>query len=255
MYVVALAVCNAIYQFSPMMDLLSNVHGRWWMGKPLCDLHNYLTSVGSASQICIHVSISVNRLWAVHSPISYRQHHNRKVALLICFAAVLFAHLIELPGCVLDALYYSIDYLEHGCHVDYMKQILWSHFDFALHALTLMFIIVAYVHLCINRWKRHRKNAVYTSGNESGASDRQNTRKEASKPFLVLSLTAVSCFIFWTPGIVSFGTIKYSGKWIPENVLSVAMTMYSIQAIFDPWLFAFSVLATKKKWSLAGFGK
>ncbi|XP_055348550.1 alpha-2B adrenergic receptor-like [Paramacrobiotus metropolitanus] len=250
-YLIVLLLSNLLFlSVVPLTELSNQLYGRWWMGRAVCYLHNYFNGVGSGSQICIHVSISINRLWAVHYPISYKNNHNKKVALLTCLSAVIFAHVIGLPGCIMDIMYYGID-LKYGCHINYLAQVLWGKFENALlHILPLVLIIGAYVHLCINRVRRRRKIRESGSGKVSAGTSTEDggKRKEAVRPFLVLSLTAVSVTVCWTPAVVYFAVIKFAGLWMPEWFFILSVMFYSMQALFDPWLFAVALLATNRKW-------
>ncbi|XP_055340107.1 G-protein coupled receptor 161-like [Paramacrobiotus metropolitanus] len=264
MYLLVLLATNIAFLISvPLIEMLNELYGHWWMGRVWCNIHNYFNGVVSAAQICVHVTISINRLWAVHYPISYKNHHNKKVALITSFAAIAFANVVGLPGCIRDALYFSID-LKYGCHINYSAQMLWGQIQQTLlHILPLVFIIIAYIHLCVNRIRRKRKlqdhsssgsrNAAATAADAGATSAEKNktgkTTKEAVKPFLVLSLTAISVTICWTPAVIYFGAIIFSGSWMSGTFFIVSVTFYSLQALVDPWLFAFGLLAVKKNWN------
>ncbi|XP_055346122.1 alpha-2B adrenergic receptor-like [Paramacrobiotus metropolitanus] len=241
----------------PLTEMLNELYGQWWMGRAWCDVHNYFNNVVSGAQICVHMTISINRLWAVHHPISYRNKHNKTVALLTCLVAIAFANIVGLPGVILDVLYYSID-LKYGCHINYTAQAAWGKAQQALlHLFPWAVIIVSYVHLCINRVNRRRRTQDQMSHDSQKAAIVSTTpehrpvvlrQNEAVKPFLVLSLTAISVTICWTPAIIYFAAIIFFGLWMPATFFIAAVTFYSMQALFDPWLFALGLFAVKKNW-------
>ncbi|XP_055348552.1 alpha-2B adrenergic receptor-like [Paramacrobiotus metropolitanus] len=96
-YLIILLIINLFFlSVVPLTELMNQLYGGWWMGRAVCNIHNYTSAIGSASQICIHICISISRLWAVHYPMAYRINHTRKVALLMCLSAVVVVHVIEL---------------------------------------------------------------------------------------------------------------------------------------------------------------
>ncbi|XP_055328316.1 5-hydroxytryptamine receptor 1D-like [Paramacrobiotus metropolitanus] len=79
------------------MNFVSNIYGYWPGGAFLCGLLQYSNLVIGAALRYGHVLISCNRLWAVGSPIIYRQRHTFRVATGVVLTVWMLLHFVQLP--------------------------------------------------------------------------------------------------------------------------------------------------------------
>ncbi|OQV22576.1 hypothetical protein BV898_03402 [Hypsibius exemplaris] len=109
------------------MDFISYLYdGAWLLGELACDAYLYAawplqTIVGTGYEFACDVA--VNRVWAMVHPISYRNKHSIKTALLACAAVWIGIHAIFSPMVIHDRLYYRPPVKTAGCSVVTDKQI------------------------------------------------------------------------------------------------------------------------------------
>ncbi|XP_055356134.1 uncharacterized protein LOC129601362 [Paramacrobiotus metropolitanus] len=106
-YILVMTFSHLLYlALTQLMTILTIRYTNWLLHPPVCTLHLYCRYVIVVITVHNHGIITLNRLWALFWPHSYRQHHTYTVAWLICFTMVVYVHVISLPGIILDAVYY-----------------------------------------------------------------------------------------------------------------------------------------------------
>ncbi|XP_055354500.1 C-X-C chemokine receptor type 2-like [Paramacrobiotus metropolitanus] len=100
------------------IDIINNLYATWWLPSAFCTVYLYGLFVVTLIPIFIHPLISLNRIWALWTPISYRNHHTYRVSVGLCAAAWWVTHAVGLPGLVENALYYRKPESEVGCTID-----------------------------------------------------------------------------------------------------------------------------------------
>lgn len=118
-YIISLAVgefLQTVILAGP--NVLSYLQVPWPLGKPICAIVFYSSWAIVGYCLNMHLIICVNRLWAVNFANHYRMHHNRRLALSLVVALLIYVNLWTLPGFVLYAeQYYSEEvYSQTGCH-------------------------------------------------------------------------------------------------------------------------------------------
>ncbi|XP_055350899.1 trace amine-associated receptor 7g-like [Paramacrobiotus metropolitanus] len=251
-YLIALLVANLLFLLPvTFLEILNTAYGGWWMGRRVCQMHNYFNEVWSGAQCLCHVLISVNRLWAVTFSVSYKHHHTKKVAVFSCVAALLWAHMGGLPIFILDTLYYNLD-LRFGCHSNFSAMPAWNKVeDWMNHTGPLIFILLSYLYLFTHRLHRKRTRvAVVSTADtrmtiisvaEAAVHKKPVVRREVVKPFMILSLTVVSISVCWIPALVFFSTWFYAGVFLSPTFFVIATGLYAMQALIDPLLFAYAL--------------
>ncbi|XP_055354523.1 D(1) dopamine receptor-like [Paramacrobiotus metropolitanus] len=248
-YLVALLISNILYLSAVTLpEFSTQLYGYWLFGYSMCRLHNYCKVVWSGIQTMMHLTIAVNRLWAISSPMNYKLHHTRRMALVVCGVGVVLAHAGGLPSVIMDAMWAASAKWMRVCPLNFAMLpfgvilLDWS----ALHAVPTGFILATYLFVISNRIKNrglhhlHAEQRAPLSKAASGSGTRPR-RKDAVRPSMILSLTVASICVCWVPALIIFTTAWVS--WIPAGVSQtyfvVAVAMYSMQALFDPLLFAF----------------
>lgn len=118
-YVMALLSSNILYGMTRnLLDVVNGVYGTWWTGHFSCDLYLYSNWVVYGYPPHCHILITINRIWAISYPISYRRYHTKKTAVALCALMALYIHLVTFPGYMLDALFYRMPIAEDGCSLN-----------------------------------------------------------------------------------------------------------------------------------------
>ncbi|OQV22649.1 hypothetical protein BV898_03474 [Hypsibius exemplaris] len=123
-----------------------------------------------------HSLISVNRVWALLLPISYRHHHTHTVAVGLCLGSWVYVHIFLLPGLVMDDVVYRVDDAG-GCMVNTTAQR-----DWALPTQVVVYnssVLIVGMSYPIIWWKvRQRRKVVDVAATKNageGAKTRTNT--------------------------------------------------------------------------------
>ncbi|XP_055353868.1 5-hydroxytryptamine receptor 1B-like [Paramacrobiotus metropolitanus] len=251
-YLLALFLSNLFYiLLSRPIAVLDELYGIYpAAGYPVCFLFMY-NKVSSVIPVLLHVLISLNRVWAVTFPISYRERHTKRLAVFICIGVVVYVHLLNLPPFLVDQLlHYPAIYAKYqDCgHIspnflDFNKAD-----DIINRLLPMLIVMVAYAFIIVKLWlKRHsRRRSIPISLKKLPArkkSSKQNPQptaaqpsppKKTVKPFVVLTLTTISVVVCWAPIQVFFFMGLFLHIGLPTIVLTIVTTLYSLQMIFDP---------------------
>ncbi|XP_055344045.1 adipokinetic hormone/corazonin-related peptide receptor variant I-like [Paramacrobiotus metropolitanus] len=267
-YLIVICSSNVVYlAVVRPIGTLSSLTNTWTGGHSLCVIFLYFQKVVSVIPVLAHVLISINRLWAIKYPMSYRQHHHKKVAILLCLTMIGYVHLVPFPAFLVDFFYCNPPEKQRGCQPITGSMIHWSRTDFVLHRLIpLVFIVGVYIYIIVRRWQRRREVTDQDAGNRGSSQNctsartavlaaaeraRAGTwrtrpmtgviRRRRVKPFIVLTMTSVSVLICWIPADVYWFAMVYLDVRLSSAVFSVATTLYSVQMIFDPLMWFFSL--------------
>ncbi|XP_055337909.1 olfactory receptor 1-like [Paramacrobiotus metropolitanus] len=224
------------------LDIISHLYSHaWWLGERACDLFNYFIFVFGGVLMQSHALITFNRLWAITFPLSYRNYHSTRVALLLCGGCVAYVHLVCLPGVVIDALYYRppVDRFKL-CSLDIGRQFPWAvASEVIIYIAPIVFVVGAYPFLF---HKQHqRKGAVHGSKQDSVMDSKVTgahpARKEHSHGFVVLTLSSVGIMVSFAPGqIVALLMLAGVGGDLRQASLVTAI-LALIQPALDPIFF------------------
>lgn len=106
-YLINLSLANFVYfAVEGPLDIINKIYETWWLGSRWCTLYMYGLWLLSLVQFLTHPLIAVNRLWAIALPLAYRKYHSTRTAVFLCLLTWIVAHLVALPGVMLDAEYY-----------------------------------------------------------------------------------------------------------------------------------------------------
>lgn len=263
-YLMCLLLSNLLSAlFRNTLEIVNHMHPVWVTGKPACVLYQYSLSFITSYQLFTHVLISLNRVWAVTFPYSYRRHHSRKTALFLCACMCVYVHLILLPNFVINMAAMKSPMEIYGCqeqsHPHKVHQIM-------IFVLAQTIVIASYPYIAYKRYQyistrgkilpgqshSNKQSAsikpVQTNGvapstgaafsaMDGTARPRKAEADNGGRAFLVLTLLTCSTTICWTPGVVLFTVNSY--KFVYERTLfGVILTIFAIQPVLDPLLFA-----------------
>ncbi|OQV17554.1 hypothetical protein BV898_08325 [Hypsibius exemplaris] len=241
----------------------------WSIGRPACTV--YLYGFFIQSGVCnAHGLISINRLWAVLRPISYRRLHTKRTACIICGIMWLYIHAITLPGFIADALYHRLPEEQHGCFLNKGPQLGWAYMhQFADFSLPVLVMVLAYPVICYKMWTRgavarrgriqplsstsgvmvvsyHEKvtepnspDVGRSSNGAGGDGDQRNTPSWRS--FWVLTIATVGMLVFWMPSNVFYTAQMFQdvSRW--TGLADAGTVLLFVESVTDPILFTLAL--------------
>ena len=271
-YLVNLLLANLMCSIAYYpLELLNGLYAVWWAGSAVCTLYQYTLYIAQSAMCNAHALIALNRLWAVTFPVSYRHHHKKSAAVLVCVAMWIFVHVCLLPGLVLDALYYRLPEETNGCMVntDGMR-VYWIIIQFVSYNTPELCVIIAFFAICYKIIRRHqhkvrpsvavarRQSFVVRSVNvestntgtspSGGVEQRIHNRflcwkmqnRKTEHGFLMLTLTTLTIFICYTPANVYYTWWAISEETINSLYLPAAV-LYEMTAVLDPIWFVLAL--------------
>ena len=145
-YIIAVLFYNLInVLIEQISDMFRQSYSTYVLGAVFCTIDLYFSWAIWGMTMHSHVLITLNRLWALFFPLSYRDHHTKKMALLFCLVTFVYVNLWTLPGLVLDGLYYRKPLDVEKCHLNGEAQVLWSMIVmFVVYDLPIVIIVFAF---------------------------------------------------------------------------------------------------------------
>lgn len=247
--------------FGNSMDVVNHMSPVWIAGKPACIVYQFAFTFVSSYQLLTHVLITLNRVWAVTYPFTYRRRHSRKTALITCAVMCTYVHLIQIPDFVINFSSMKLPLEIHGCQEqnppNKMHQIM-------IYAAAVTVVITAYPYIAYKRYQygktrgkvlpatsysRNQRVSIklvqmdgqessLTGGESTGARlEKKDPEKGGGRAFLVLTLLTCSTTICWTPAVVIFTISSFTNVTNDMTLFGVVLTIFAIQPVLDPLLF------------------
>ena len=211
-YVINLVVSNLIETWIQLpLYLINNLRSYWWIGTTACSIYLYGDTLW-AILFCSHALITINRIWAVAAPVSYRARHTKKVSVILCIAVWAYVHIIRLPYGILDALYYRISE-QFGCFINNASQVNLSIAQqLSVYTFPVAIVIFAYPYIAYKTLRSRlvgpagvttsiKMDKVTKNDPERKTCERTNTSKSVTTAkkrntgFLLLSLLTISMVV------------------------------------------------------------
>ncbi|XP_055344063.1 prostaglandin E2 receptor EP4 subtype-like [Paramacrobiotus metropolitanus] len=261
-YLIAISIGNILWLVGVRpLAVYSSITGVWPGGHGVCATYTYFQFVISQIPVLIHVLISLNRLWAVSYPASYRQFHHKKMAVLLCLATVAYVHVVHFTMFLLEFFHYSPAVKPSGCQPGAGGILNWRRVDIIIHRIIPLFLVLGiYIYIIFKRWmKKHEQQAVNPASSQNATAStkaageaggverlagimqagrrRSLIKRRQVKPFIILTATSITVFICWVPSDV-YWALTYLNFRLPYWVFNITSTLYSLQMFFDPimWL-------------------
>ncbi|XP_055335712.1 5-hydroxytryptamine receptor 1B-like [Paramacrobiotus metropolitanus] len=240
------------------VDALKHAGGYFWMGSSVCTYYLYGSIVVTSVTSYSHLLITLNRVWAIVFPISYREYHTRRMSVIICVVTVFILHFVALPLVLVDHWLYRIDEAVRGCNLnpDVGVTRIWGIvLSFPLFVCPLVCIQAAYPFIVYKR-KQATKLAVHMTARTGDASSEIATNQRflprkhgaaSSRGFVALTFMTASILLCWTPPVVYWTLVGFSGLEINTLLLDkLGWFMYQVQALVDPVLFTICLTDLRK---------
>lgn len=156
-YVVSLSfssMCLAVS--SNFSDSMHMIFRSWFFGRPLCTFLLYGSNLFNPLQIHLHLILTLNRLWAVTFPITFRNYHSVKFAVGTICILLLYIHGWFIPAYLQDAMFYREDNASY-CFINQEAQPLWTFWsNNILYNLPSLIIIFSYPYIAFKVWRQRR---------------------------------------------------------------------------------------------------
>ncbi|GAV02954.1 hypothetical protein RvY_13454 [Ramazzottius varieornatus] len=264
-YVLNLVIATLIETLLQLpLYLINNLRPHWWLGSTACSIYLYGNTIQGV-MVCSHALITINRIWAVASPVTYRTHHKRKTAIVLCTAVWLYVQIFRLPYNLLDAVYYQRPVEIFGCFINKAAQPdLSIAQQVSVYIIPLAVIVCAYPYI-VYKCSSYRTRLVAPQRMEMARMELTVQRKtyaitntvqeSVSKPteapgmdkprksikrrttgFLLLSLLTASMAIAWIPSIVLYTVLLFRQMNWPTYV-KVATILCLLETVLDPVFF------------------
>ncbi|XP_055342563.1 C-X-C chemokine receptor type 1-like [Paramacrobiotus metropolitanus] len=208
-YLLALYLANLFYILtSRPMEILDELFGLYPnAGYPVCMLYLY-QKVSSIVPILFHVLISLNRVWAMTFPVSYRERHTRRLAVFICIGTVAYVHLLNLPPYLIDVLHFypSVFGKYHDCgHLSTNSMDFPKVDEIINRILPTLIVLVCYIFIIVKRRSnRISASRCSTRTKHEDYSQQPGPLRRSVKPFVIVSVTSISLLICYLPVQVIF---------------------------------------------------
>ncbi|XP_055336551.1 5-hydroxytryptamine receptor 1A-like [Paramacrobiotus metropolitanus] len=245
-YIMALLSANIIFAaVDGPLKLLAYPYPDWRLGPAVCTLRIYSVYIIAAMAIHFHLLITLNRVWAMFWPVSYRNSHSTALAWCLCGGTVFYLHVVLLPGILLDAVYYRIS-VERGCWLDFSRQFAWATFtSWWVFIGPKVFIPICYPFL----WRKEmRRRAIIAAGQRFAEMTMTSTpptpadmttaparpQRSRLRPFIVLTLFTISIIVCWMPSLMYYQLLNFVSMDKLKTFGKVADILYSLQGLLDP---------------------
>ena len=271
-YITNLYIANLINQiYQQPLTIATHLYSAKYLGRAFCNTYLYGSYVIHSAVFNAHFAITLNRIWAVTSPLTYRLYHNKKFAIVICVMFWIYVHVVMLPGLITNALYYKVP-LKMGCYIDKKRKPLltWSIIEqVMLYDVPLSFLILAYPVICfaeVRRRARRTRLVQQGPGNEGSITGappgpssmasrpiigESRSDTSPSKAFTVLTILTCNNGVFLTPLTVGYNLstalsagvefpVWLTQQWLSQLYIVTPMLFYA-QAVADPILFTLAL--------------
>ncbi|XP_055340993.1 D(1) dopamine receptor-like [Paramacrobiotus metropolitanus] len=243
----------------PLMLLLMTYISSMRRSHTCCTLMLYFQGSSMTVLSLSHLLITINRLWAVFSPYSYRAKHTRRLAIGLCIAVWLSANTSQNAALIMDVLYYreKTPFLTGHCylHSKSMKEL--TAVNYTVFWIVPMFgILIGFCAVWyVRRQFLRRIDAMVPS---SQMTDAPHSRSEAgTKPskkttdrniyrtYFFMTMWTIVC---WLPIAVAQGLATFSpvSQQTAVNVFQVSVLIFYVETIVDPIL----LLCVNRDWKM-----
>ncbi|XP_055345082.1 mas-related G-protein coupled receptor member B5-like [Paramacrobiotus metropolitanus] len=253
-YIISLLLANiagALFTFNPFIaainSLLTEQDSPFFCAFP----RFFAVAIGPLSPL-YHMSIALNRLWAVTWPLSYRSKHTKRTAIIICILCWAAITAFAVTVTTVDTVLYSdaLDNVQCSYSRVVPSEFYWLPFhNWAFYALPEIVIVISYPYFVIRRRKiavgtRKTANSSDTDplpfavAHAETGKHRHIVDKRSSGSFFLLSLMTFSVAVCWSVSNIYF----MSGTLLANNrVLYLTGRIFKMaQATLDPVIFAFA---------------
>ncbi|XP_055349833.1 rhodopsin-like [Paramacrobiotus metropolitanus] len=199
-YIICLLSSNILellllFPFTIANDLGTNAN-RFVLGKIGCSVYGYGVSITRSCCLCSHALITINRIWAMTFPISYKNVHSSRFAAILCICVILALHAIMIQGLVLSERTRPRPVEKWGCWYQVRTGSIATSVGF--HSFfTLPVVIVATYPYLFCKYLKARKQVMAQDGKSVAPAD-----AKASRTFGVVTMLSLCTIVCWLPELL-----------------------------------------------------
>ena len=274
-YIINLFVANLVNQmYQQPLAIVTHLYSSKYLGRAFCNASLYGSFTLHSAVYSAHFAITLNRIWAVASPLTYRRFHTKPFAATSCPTVWIYVHVVMLPGLIMNSLYYERP-LELGCYIAKQPLRTWSIVEQSiLYDIPLSILILAYPVICFTEVRRRVRRSRLVQlvsakrGNNSSVQMAPLSRpslqiavdntgstppgvgRHNSNAFIVLTILTVSNCVFLMPLTVAYNlstaflageSPRWQARWSLDQLYVVAPMLFYAQAVLDPLLFTLAL--------------
>ncbi|XP_055355125.1 5-hydroxytryptamine receptor 1D-like [Paramacrobiotus metropolitanus] len=265
-YLINLLIVNLLYLvIACPLDMVHRLHlFNWPLSDITCSVYLYTLWTLQYLLPYVHLLISFSRVWAVAFPVHYSRTATISRSVGLCAAVWLLAHVITLPGLLLDEWLYRRPINVYGCQVNLdtvWSQKIWLQFLQIQGAMCEALLLLVYPYI---RFKKRQRDKLANARQNSRMGSENRSREhmqlvaknhsgechsdgsmaataskssQSSYAFLLLTLLTFSLFLLWTPNIAYFLLLSVADIPYDPVVANVVILLFNVQIILDPVLF------------------
>ncbi|XP_055345808.1 mu-type opioid receptor-like [Paramacrobiotus metropolitanus] len=248
-YIISLLTANMMFTvIGNTLDVYNDLWSSWGLGFHVCTLYMYAIWTLTSCQIFMHFVISTNRFCAAAFPIKYRHKHTYLMAIYLSLGAWIAAHLITLPGIIIDAEKYRKRDVSKGCHIDVTINSGQQHWMICVQlsscvviaCIMLMYSFIMYAQK-LHRQKVFPKNRAASIPNEAFTSGATATKTLRAHAATLLTVITASLVVFWSPATLYYVIVPLTDGIWDTNIVAVTNMMFNFQTVMDPIIMALAV--------------
>lgn len=178
-----------------------------------CTLIVFSTYLMPSAILHLHALVTVNRIWAVTFPVHHKNHHSRKIAIILYGSVLTYVHICIVPGCVMNGVYLARYPAPCSIQTQFTPMYHWMNVSWRLnYDFPLVFLALGYVFIVIKRFRSLKRRHTSTvrmadltevdnarqSEKPSDTGNRQGKKVATglnSRPFVLLTLLTVSVVV------------------------------------------------------------
>ncbi|GAU92403.1 hypothetical protein RvY_04486 [Ramazzottius varieornatus] len=249
-YLFSLAFSDLLVGIFAMPFYTAYLHAGGTLNTLHCSIWMFFDYFATEISLWTLAVISLDRVWAVTWPVSYRKHNTTVKSLSLLGTAWVLAFCVVLPGFLttrnlnMDKLTTNVTGYSDQCSWDIEGMPLWAASinvialnDFTPCLLTVLCYIITVAK--IFQMSRMRTRVVVgPSDNAQQAGPKRSSRseKKEKQAFFLLTLLICSIIVMWTPWFFYFLWTLATGKWNDTGATVTYWLAYSMSTV-NPLLF------------------
>ncbi|XP_055348565.1 allatostatin-A receptor-like [Paramacrobiotus metropolitanus] len=155
-YIIFLLTANLTYTLCEYpLEIIRQLYPHWPLSRSACTFYLYQIWIVCPLTMHMHVLITLNRVWAIALPVSYRNRHSKASACGMCGLIVLYIHILAVPLWLRDELYFRVDNSE--CSLNTHRQPWYSTaVAIVTQVLPILYVVGAYPFLLVKQLQRRK---------------------------------------------------------------------------------------------------
>ncbi|XP_055349770.1 rhodopsin-like [Paramacrobiotus metropolitanus] len=230
-YIISLLISNILDLLLYFPFMIANNIGtdtnHFVFGETGCSVFGYGVSISRAFCLCSHALITLNRIWAMTFPISYKNLHGYRFAVMLCSGVFIAIHALMIQGLVLSERSRPRPVEKWGCWYQVRTGSVANSIGFHLFYTAPVLIVATYPYLFF-KYLQTKKRIMAQDGHH-GLHD-----KTVNKTFGIVSMLSLCTIICWVPEDVVTVLMNNTGSRAIIRSYPIVSLISSFQVLLDP---------------------